>query len=99
MHDINSWTSDSDAAPVDLQTAIDLIEAGEARTSICVDLGDGVLARANGRLGLPGLLQRLRGHRLIQSLARSQHEDILAMPPGDIDVHPIVAEILDALKD
>ncbi|MEM9226238.1 MAG: hypothetical protein AAGA24_06950, partial [Pseudomonadota bacterium] len=60
----------------------------------------GVIARANGRLGLQGLLQRLRGHRLIQSLAISGDRDgVLALPQGDIDVHPHVADILSALDD
>lgn len=90
----------SDIAAVDIETAISMIEAGDASETITVDLGDGLLARADGRLGLQGLLQRLRGHRLLTALAKSDGDDgIMAMRPEAPDMHPSVAEILDALKN
>ena len=88
-----------DAQPVDLDTAISLIETGCADEALVVDLGDGVLARADGRLGLAGLLQRLRGHRTLCVLSRQSGAAApTALRSGMPDVHPQVAEILDALR-
>ena len=86
--------------PVDIETAIAMIEAGEADDTLVVDLGEACLARADGRLGLKGLLQRLRGHRTLMALAGSNTGDsILSMRSGRPDVHPDVVAILDALNN
>ena len=47
-----------DSKPLGLDEAIRLLEAGQGQ-DICVDLGDGRLARADGPRGSEGLLQRL----------------------------------------
>ncbi len=87
------------AGPVDLETGISLIEAGQAEDSLVVDLGDGCLARADGRKGLQGLLQRLRGHRALTSMAYStSSEALVSMRSVTPDMHPDVVAILDALK-
>lgn len=88
------------AAPVSLDDAIALIESGEATDALCVDIGHDVMIRADGGQGLQGLLQRLRGHRMILSLSAGERADsVIAMRSGKPELHPHVAEILDALKD
>jgi hypothetical protein len=87
-------------APLALNAAIALLEQGAASEDITVDLGDGTLTRAYGRLGLKGLLQRLRGYRTILALNAGEiSEGVVAMRSGKPDMHPDVAIILDALKD
>ncbi len=101
MHDsVSNWTMADQRDPVGVKLAIELIEAGKADEALVVDLGDGVLARANGRLGLQGLLQRLRGYRLVQTLANADApEEIVSLRSDAPEMHPDVAIILDALKN
>lgn len=83
-----------------LDEAIALIEAEEAPENICVDIGYDVLLRADGPKGLQGLLQRLRGHRMILAVSSGElTSSVVPMRSGKPDMHPDVAEILDALKD
>ena len=85
---------------VSLDEGIALIESGEAPETICVDIGHEVLVRADGSKGLQGLLQRLRGHRMILALSSGETApSVVAMRSGKPDLHPDVAEILDALRD
>ena len=85
---------------VPLDEGIALIEAGDAPDTICVDIGNDTRLWANGAKGLQGLLQRLRGHRMILSLATGEiASSVVPMRSGKPDMHPDVAEILDALKD
>ena len=85
---------------VDLDAAIALLETGRASEALRVDLGEGCIARVEGHTGLAGLLQRLRGHRLILAIAASPGTaDIRPMRAGKPDMHPDVASILDALKN
>lgn len=100
MHDkLSSSPMDSSEDPVDLKSAIALIQDGKASEALTVDLGGGVIARADGRFGLQGLLQRLRGYRLILSLANADAPgEVVSMRSGSPEVHPDVSEILDALK-
>ena len=85
---------------VSLDDGIAMIEAGDAPETISVDIGEGVLLRANGAQGLQGLLQRLRGHRMILSLSSGEiASSVVPMRSGKPDMHPDVAAILDALKD
>ncbi len=85
---------------VSLDEGIALIESGNAPENICVDIGHDILARANGSKGLQGLLQRLRGHRMVLARASGEASDsVVPMRSGKPDMHPDVAEILDALKD
>jgi hypothetical protein len=83
-----------------LDDAIALIEAGNAPETIGVDIGHDHLLRADGAKGLQGLLQRLRGHRMILALANGEvAHSVVPMRSGKPDMHPDVAEILDALND
>ena len=83
-----------------LDEAIALLEADEAPDNICVEIGHEILARADGPKGLQGLLQRLRGHRMILALSSGElAQSVVPMRSGKPDMHPDVAEILDALKD
>ena len=85
---------------VSLDEAIALIEAGEAPDDLCVDIGHEILVRADGANGLQGLLQRLRGHRMVLALSTGEiAPSVVAMRSGKPEMHPDVAEILDALKD
>ncbi|MEO0608188.1 MAG: hypothetical protein AAFY82_08135 [Pseudomonadota bacterium] len=85
---------------VPLDEGISLIESGEATETLCVNIGHEVLVRADGAQGLQGLLQRLRGHRMILSLSSGEiAPSVVAMRSGKPELHPHVAEILDALKD
>ncbi len=101
MVDTSSMIELPNPAPiVSLDEGIALIESGEAPESICVDLGHETLVRADGSKGLQGLLQRLRGHRMILSLSSGEMApSVVAMRSGKPEMHPDVAEILDALKD
>lgn len=83
-----------------LEKAIDLLENGQATDDICVDLGDGIMARADGGDGLKGLLQRLRLYKMLLTLAMGKSGDsIVAMQPRKAELHPDVAIILDALRE
>ncbi len=85
--------------PVDIETAIAMIEAGDADDKLCVDLGQKSVAYADGRLGLQGLLQRLRGHRMLTLMAKADGQSgVISMRSGKPGMHPDVASILDALK-
>ncbi|MEO0449818.1 MAG: hypothetical protein AAFZ74_05855 [Pseudomonadota bacterium] len=86
--------------PVTLDDAIAMIEAGDAPENICVDIGHDKLLRADGVKGLQGLLQRLRGYRMIMALSSGElAPTVVPMRSGKPDMHPDVAAILDALKD
>jgi len=88
------------AAIVALDDAIALIEDGAAPDNICVELAPDLMVHANGEKGMQGLLQRLRGHRMILALSEGEAtESVVPMRSGKPDMHPDVAEILDALKD
>ncbi|MEL7110540.1 MAG: hypothetical protein AAGJ68_06695 [Pseudomonadota bacterium] len=85
---------------VSLDEAIEMIEAEKAPDTICVDIGHKTLVRADGPKGLQGMLQRLRGHRMILSLSSGEAaQSVIPLRSGKPDMHPDVAEILDALKD
>ena len=85
---------------VSLEDGIKLIESGNAPDNICVDIGHDILVRADGSKGLQGLLQRLRGHRMVLALSSGEAtSSVVAMRSGRPELHPDVAEILDALKD
>ncbi len=80
-----------------LEEAIARLESGEAAGDMQVDLGDGRIAQADGPNGEPGLLQRLRGHRLLLAMS----EDIAVLPGPTDDIMIVsndVRELLDAVK-
>jgi hypothetical protein len=85
-----------DAQPVTLEEGISLLEAGQGE-GLVVDLGNGRTASADGHRGTDGLLQRLRGHRMMLSLA-SGGADLSRFEgmSDSIIVAPLVQEILDA---
>ncbi len=101
MADTSNMKELPDSPPiVDLDAAIALLETDSAPDTICVDIGHGTLLRANGPKGQQGLLQRLRGHRMILALSSGElAQSVVPMRSGKPDMHPDVAEILDALKD
>lgn len=83
-----------------LDAAIAAIEAGACGDNIQVDLGGGLIAKADGALGLGGLLQRLRSHKVLLAFAKMPAgASATPMRPFSPDMHPEVAIILDALKD
>lgn len=79
-----------------LEDAIRKLEAGAA-DGLAVDLGNGRIARADSPRGNEGLLQRLRGHKMLLALA-SGGADLsrLKAMPHELQVAPAVREILDA---
>jgi hypothetical protein len=85
-----------DTKPLGLDEAIRLLEAGQGK-DICVDIGDGRLARADGPRGSEGLLQRLRGHKMMLALASGAADlSHFTASPHALTIAPGVQEILDA---
>lgn len=100
MADTSNMKELPESPIVSLDDAIAMIEADKAPDNICVDIGHKSLVRADGPKGLQGMLQRLRGHRMILSLSSGElAQSVVPMRSGKPDMHPDVAEILDALKD
>ena len=101
MADRSSMIERPEPSPiVSLDQGIALIESGDAPDNVCVDIGSNTLLRADGVNGLAGLLQRLRGHRMILALSSGEiAPSVVPMRSGKPDMHPDVAAILDALKD
>lgn len=86
------WSSD---VALSLDDAIALLEAGKASGSIKVDFGDGTIKTITSG---SGLLQRLKGHRML--LALSDGATKLSAPRGsneNIWIDPDADEILSAL--
>lgn len=82
--------------PVSLDEAISRLEAGQGEDMI-VDLGNGRTASADGHRGSEGLLQRLRGHRMMLALASGAADlSRFETTPDKVSVAPMVQEILDA---
>lgn len=81
-----------------VEQAISRLEAGTGE-GITVDLGNGRSATADGHRGDDGLLQRLRGHKMLQALA-SGNVDLSRFTAGDdtLKIAPLVQEILDAAQ-
>lgn len=74
------------------------LERGGPRPGLCVDLGYGTLARADGTLGQAGLTQRLLGHRLLLALAHDPAHEGLELPERTLDVSPEIKELLDLAR-
>ena len=79
-----------------LDEAIRKLEAGTG-DGLAVDLGSGRVARADSPRGQEGLLQRLRGHKMLLALA-SGGADLSRLKgmTRELQVAPAVREILDA---
>jgi len=76
--------------------AIRDLEAGGC-DGLAVDLGGGRIARADSPRGAAGLLQRLRGHKMLMAQAASGADlSRFRSLPAEIQVAPAVREILDA---
>ncbi|WP_084398419.1 hypothetical protein [Henriciella aquimarina] len=89
----------AEQAPLPLDEAIELLESGEADLSIRVDFGHGYIGTASRAEDLPGLLQRARGLRLLKAMADEEPvERPAGLRSGMSVLHPLVEEILDALK-
>lgn len=81
---------------VGVDEAIRRIEAGQGE-GLRVDLGGGRFASADTPRGADGLLQRLRGHKMLTALAEGGGDLSRFKPPAtDVTVSPAVREILDA---
>jgi hypothetical protein len=80
---------------VSLDEAIRLIEAGKG-DGLRVDLGGGRYASANTARGIEGLLQRLRGHKMLLALSADPAVARLKGPAVEPVPVPAVREILDA---
>jgi hypothetical protein len=81
---------------VSVDEAIRLIEAGQG-DGLRVDLGGGRIASADTPRGTDGLLQRLRGHKMLTALSQEGADLSRLKPPATaISVAPAVREILDA---
>jgi hypothetical protein len=81
---------------VGLDEAIRLLEAGKGE-GLRVDLGGGRFASADTPRGADGLLQRLRGHKMLTALSQDGGELSRLKPPAtEVTVAPAVREILDA---
>jgi len=79
-----------------IDEAIRALEAGDA-DGVTVDLGGGRIARADTPRGADGLLQRLRGHKMLLLQAASGPDvSCLRRLSADVQVAPAVREILDA---
>jgi len=87
-------------AMLSVDAAIAAIEAEACADTVQVDLGNGLIAKADGRLGLGGLLQRLRSHKVLTAFAQMPvGQSATPMRPFTPDMHPDVAIILDALRN
>lgn len=81
---------------VGLDEAIRLLEAGMGE-GLRVDLGGGRFASADTPRGTDGLLQRLRGHKMLTALSQDGSDLSRLKPPAtEVTVAPAVREILDA---
>lgn len=84
------------APAVSVDDAIRLIEAGKG-DGLRVDLGGGRFASADTPRGTDGLLQRLRGHKMLLALSADGSDLSRLKPPAAaVTVVPAVREILDA---
>lgn len=94
----SSGSGGQGTSTVSLDKAISLLESGQG-DGIIVDLGNGRTASASGHRGADGLLQRLRGHRMMMAMASGAADlSRFASKPGAITVAPQVQEILDAAR-
>ncbi|MEM5516982.1 hypothetical protein WNY37_08465 [Henriciella sp. AS95] len=88
-----------DGQVLSLDEAIALLESGKADTSIRIDFGGGVIGQPEDQSDLDGLLQRARGVRLIKMIADGDAiESAQHLRSGKPALHPLVEEILDALR-
>lgn len=87
----------SDGEALSLDDAISLLEAGKISGDMQVDFGDGVASKVETG---PGLLQRLKGHRMLRAVAGGA-ADLTATRSIEnaIFVDPEAAALLKALPE
>ena len=86
------------AETVSLNEGLAHLERGGPRPGLCVDLGHGAIAKADGPLGQSGLMQRLMGHRLLSALANDPAQEGLVLPERELDMAPRTKELLDLAR-
>lgn len=90
--------TESFSETVSLAEALAQLERGGPRPELCVDLGYGVSARADGLLGQAGLLQRLMGHRLLVALAGDPPQPCPELPIRKLEIIADTKELLDLVR-
>jgi hypothetical protein len=93
---MRATTNTSSGTPLSLDDAIARLEADE-HADLTVDLGNGRIAKVEGARGTSGLLQRLRGHRMLMALATGAATLPRFKSTEAIAVSPEVKVILDAV--
>ena len=83
---------------VSLADGLSALERGGPRPGLCVDLGHGAIAKADGALGQAGLIQRLMGHRLLVALAGDPAQEGLKLPNRSLDITEHTKELLDLAR-
>lgn len=83
---------------VSLTEGIAKLERGNLCPGLCVDLGFGAFARADGERGQAGLTQRLMGHRLLMALARDPAQVGIDLPDRPLDIGTLTKELLDLAR-
>jgi len=83
---------------VSLSDGLALLERGGPRPGLRVDLGNGAIAKADGKLGQSGLIQRLMGHRLLVALAGDPAQEGLELPNRQLDVSKQTKDLLDLAR-
>lgn len=85
----------SEGKAFDLDEAISVLEAGQASGDMQVDFGDGNAVKVAAG---PGLLQRLKGHRMLLAVADGA-ADLTAARAVErgVFIDPEAAELLEAL--
>jgi len=91
-------TEDIETVPVSLSAGIAQLERSGPCPGLCVDLGYGAIARADGMLGQAGLVQRLMGHRLLLALAKDPAQKGVELPERDLEVTASNKELLDLVR-
>lgn len=91
-------TEEIETEPVSLAAGIAELERSGPKPGLCVDLGYGAIARADGALGQAGLVQRLMGHRLLLALAGDPAQEGVVLPERDLEVTAQNKELLDLAR-
>ena len=86
------------AGAITLDVALNMIETGCAPSSLAVDLGGGVIARADDQTGVEALAQRLRGHRMLMAMAAGAPDTPKLPTSNALSIGSDVQEMLDAVR-
>lgn len=91
-------TDEIETETVDLTDGISRLERGGPKPGLCVDLGYGAIAKADGVLGQAGLAQRLMGHRLLLALAADTPQEGFVLPERALDMTLETKTLLDLAR-